>query len=83
MTKANVSQYHYKGDFAACVAAGGHCYHQGNEVVATSPAIYHRICKHCGHTQHGTPQPSMRWEHVEETTSPEWSVSDGYDTLVT
>ena len=44
-----------------CLKIGGHCYVVENYVIDTNPPIYHRVCKHCGHTQHGYKQPSMRW----------------------
>jgi len=45
-----------------CLKIGGHCYEVSNFVVDTFPETYHRTCKHCGHTQHGRKQPSIRWE---------------------
>ena len=44
-----------------CKKMGGHCYIDSNIVVDTIPQIYHRSCKHCGHTQHGQRQPLIKW----------------------
>ncbi len=52
----------YMREVAECEAKGGHCYEQGYSTIMTDPRTFHRICKHCGHTQHGTQQSSMRWE---------------------
>lgn len=45
-----------------CLLMGGHCYVKSDVVIDTFPETYHRTCKHCGKTQHGREQPSMRWE---------------------
>ena len=44
-----------------CLRIGGHCYKVSDYVVDTLPPIYHRVCKHCGHIQHGVEQPKMKW----------------------
>lgn len=49
-----------------CLRIGGHCYEQSNIVIDTFPETYHRICKHCGHTQHGWHQPNIKWEDSEK-----------------
>ena len=49
-----------------CLELGGHCYVSTNSVVATNPPLYHRYCKHCGHTQHGHTQEPMKWEDVND-----------------
>ncbi len=48
-----------------CLAIGGHCYVRSNITVQTMPPVFHRTCKHCGHTQHGRPQGDIGWEDVE------------------
>lgn len=45
-----------------CLAIGGHCFETAGYQMATDPPISVRVCKHCGKTQHGRPQESMRWE---------------------
>ena len=61
MTEANVENYPLKGDQARCQELGGHCYEVANIVLTSNPPVYLRTCKHCGHTQHGHSQPSIRW----------------------
>lgn len=45
-----------------CLAMGGHCYREGGFTILTNSPIAHRVCKHCGHTQEGISQPSIKWE---------------------
>ena len=49
-----------------CLKIGGHCYEVSPMVVLTYPPIYHRTCKHCGHTQQGQPQSDIGWEDEPE-----------------
>ena len=49
-----------------CLQYGGHCYEVCNYVLTINPPIHVRICKHCGHKQHGRNQPDMYWHDVEE-----------------
>ena len=51
----------YPLTFERCVAIGGHCYESSGYVITTLPAIYHRVCKHCGHVQEGRKQPTIDW----------------------
>ena len=44
-----------------CIKIGGHCYEIQNYVLTSNPPVSVRVCKHCGKTQHGRPQPSMDW----------------------
>jgi len=44
-----------------CVEHGGHCYLQSATIKLMNPPIHMRECKHCGHTQTGTPQPAIDW----------------------
>lgn len=48
-----------------CLKIGGHCYAVSPLVMTSDPPIYERICKHCGHTQHGLEQPSMNWHDFD------------------
>ena len=45
-----------------CLAIGGHCYELQPYELASDPPVSVRVYKHCGKTQHGREQPSMRWE---------------------
>lgn len=45
-----------------CLNIGGHCYGVADYVLQSLPPINVRTCKHCGRTQHGIEQPSIRWE---------------------
>lgn len=49
-----------------CLKIGGHCYEVGGYDVLTNPPISHRVCKHCGHTQHGVQQPNVRWTDARD-----------------
>ena len=44
-----------------CKEIGGHCYEVENMSYLSNPPQSKRTCKHCGHTQWGRPQPSMKW----------------------
>lgn len=44
-----------------CLAIGGHCWKEDDELLMTYPPKIRRRCKHCGKRQIGTAQPSMNW----------------------
>ncbi len=45
-----------------CLEMGGHCYEMLDILLMSNPPQSVRKCKHCGKTQHGVPQESMRWD---------------------
>ena len=50
-----------------CISIGGHCYIQSSIIASTCPETYHRICKHCRHTQYGRRRLSdIEWEDSKE-----------------
>jgi hypothetical protein len=53
-----------------CVTIGGHCFVQDPYAVTQAGGInpktfYKRTCSHCGKTEKGTSQPSIKWETSE------------------
>lgn len=48
-----------------CLEIGGHCWNQSDIVIDTYPSTYHRYCVHCGKSQHGQAQGSMKWVDVK------------------
>ena len=50
-----------------CKDNGGHCYEIQDDWSNQNLYCYLRVCKHCGHGQHGVKQPSIKWSDLHST----------------